>query len=169
MAPAARLAHLDPMMELVLMIGLQASGKSSFVRQNFHDSHVVVSKDHFRNNRRPEARQRELIRDALEHGSNVVVDNTNPRPEDRLPLIGIGRECGARIVGYYFEPSIRESVARNQTRIGKARVPNVAIFATAKKLTPPSHAEGYDRLYRVASHAGERFEVTPWPRDSGKS
>lgn len=144
------------------MIGLQASGKSSFVRRMF-ENHVIVSKDHFRNNRRPEARQRELIRDALERGKSVVVDNTNPRPEDRIPLIGIGRAYDATIMGYYIEPSVRDSVARNRARTGKARVPDVAIFATAKKLTPPSRAEGYDQLYLVRSRAGERFDITVWP------
>lgn len=149
------------------MIGLQASGKSSFVRHRLQHSHVVVSKDHFRNNRRPEARQRELIREALERRENVVVDNTNPRPEDRLPLIAIGRDHGAHVVGYYFEPSVRASIARNQVRTGKARVPDVAIFATAKKMRAPSFEEGYDELYVVYSHPGEQFDVAAWPGKNG--
>ena len=44
---------------------------------------------------------------------------------------------------------MRECLARNARREGKARVPDVAIFATAKMLVPPSREEGFDELYRV--------------------
>lgn len=149
------------------MIGLQASGKSTFVQERFGDAYTVVSKDLMRNSRRPEHRQRELIRDALARGESVVVDNTNPRLEDRLPLIGIARGQGARVVGYFFEPAVRTSVARNRAREGPARVPDVAIFATAKKMKRPSPEEGFDQLFLVRSLPGERFEITPWSDSDG--
>jgi hypothetical protein len=97
----------------------------------------------------------------------VVVDNINPTPADRAPLIAIGRARGAEVVGYYFAGSVAESLARNRLRTGRQRVPEVAIFAAAKRLQPPTLAEGFDRLYRVraaaeAPEAGEaRFEVRP--------
>jgi hypothetical protein len=78
-------------MELLILIGLQASGKSTFRRSRFDDTHCVVSKDDFPNNRRP-ARRQERLRDALECRKPVVVDNTNPRREDRQPLIELARE-----------------------------------------------------------------------------
>ena len=46
-------------------------------------THVVVSKDHWPNARRPEARQRRVVAVLLAEGASVVVDNTNPAPEDR--------------------------------------------------------------------------------------
>ena len=79
----------------------------------------------------------------------MVVDNTNPTAEDRRSLVELGHELGARIVGYYFEAEARECVERNRERRGKARVPNVAIYATAKKLVSPSRSEGFDELFRV--------------------
>ncbi len=79
----------------------------------------------------------------------MVVDNTNPTAEDRRSLVELGHELGARVVGYYFEAEARESIERNRGRRGKARVPNVAIYATAKKLVPPSRSEGFDELFRV--------------------
>ena len=89
-------------LELVILCGLQASGKSRFRRERFPD-HVVVSKDLLRNNRRRERRQRQLIAEALSTGQSVVVDNTNPGPEDRAPLAEIGRRLGARVIGFYLE------------------------------------------------------------------
>ena len=73
-----------------------------------------------------------------------------------------GRAHGARISGYYFEPSVSGSLARNREREGRARVPDVAIYATSKKLTPPSYAEGFDALYDVPIAGHGAFEVHEW-------
>ena len=103
-------------MELVIFVGLQASGKSTFFRERFAATHELVSKDLFRNNKNRNRRQEELIVAALSAGSPVVVDNTNPTPEDRRVLIELGREHGARMTGYYFETTVRECVGRNRRR-----------------------------------------------------
>jgi predicted kinase len=144
--------------ELVVFVGLQASGKSTFFRERFAESHQHVSKDLFPNNRNKTRRQEHLIRAALSAGRCVVVDNTNPTLEDRRVLIGLGGEYGARIVGYFFEASVSECIRRNEVREGKARVPNVAIYATAKKLVAPSIEEGFDELLRVRLN-DSAFEV----------
>ena len=145
-------------MELVVFVGLQASGKSTFFRERFAESHQRVSKDLFPNNRNKNRRQEHLLRAALSAGRCVVVDNTNPTLEDRRVLIGLGGEYGARIVGYFFEASVSECIRRNEVREGKARVPNVAIYATAKKLVAPSIEEGFDELLRVRLN-DSAFEV----------
>jgi predicted kinase len=149
--------------ELVIFTGLQASGKSTFFRERFAATHDLVSKDLFRNNRNPNRRQQELIGAAVSAGRPVVVNNTNPTPEDRRVLIELGREHGARIAGYYFESTPRESVERNRLRAGKEKVPDVAIYATAKRLVPPPYQEGFDELFRVRP-TGSSFEVRPEPR-----
>jgi predicted kinase len=144
--------------ELVILVGLQASGKSTFFRERFAATHKHVSKDLFRNNRNRNRRQRELVEAALGAGCPVVVDNTNPTVQERRLLIELGRQFGARIVGYSFESGVRECLARNARREGKARVPDVAIYATAKRLVPPSRVEGFDELLCVRLN-GSAFEV----------
>lgn len=146
--------------ELVLFVGLQGSGKSTLYAVRFAATHALVSKDRMRNNPNPERRQRRLIEEYLAHGRSVVVDNTNPTPELRAPLIAIGRRFGAHIVGFHVESTVPESLARNAKREGKARVPDVAIYATAKKLIPPAWEEGFDALYR-ARLTRTGLEVTP--------
>jgi predicted kinase len=146
-------------MELVIFVGLQASGKSSFFHTRFEASHAHVSKDLFRNNKNPNRRQKQLIEAALRAGDPVVVDNTNPTVEERGALISLGREHGASIVGYYFDSPVRECLARNRERTGKARVPDVALYATAKKLVRPSYREGFDEIYRVRVSGNSTFEV----------
>jgi hypothetical protein len=80
--------------ELVIFVGLQASGKSTFFRERFAATHEHVSKDLFRNNRDRNRRQAQLIEAALGKGVSVVVDNTNPTVEDRRSLIRLGRRFG---------------------------------------------------------------------------
>ena len=94
----------------------------------------------------------------MRSGRPVVVDNTNPTVEDRRPLVELGRRFGARVVGYHFDSGVRGCLARNASREGKARVPDVAIFATATRLALPSREEGFDGLYRVRPN-GPAFEV----------
>ena len=141
-------------MDLVILIGLPASGKSTFYRERFAATHALVSKD-LLPRRAPQAPELER---ALARGMPVVVDNTNPRVVDREALIAAGRRFGARIVGYFFPPNVRESLGRNQARTEK-RVPKVAVFLAAKRMQRPSMAEGFDELYEVRLIEGGGFEV----------
>lgn len=139
------------MLELVILVGLQASGKSTYYRENFASTHVHVSKDLMPNARNRDAKQIALIEEALRHGRSVAVDNTNPTPAVRAPLIALGKRYDAHLVACYFETNVKDSVSRNRKRAGKARVPDVAIFTTAKKLVPPTFAEGFDEVRVIAS------------------
>ena len=97
------------------------------------------------------ARQETLIDAALKAGQSVVVDNTNPSRDARAPLIALGRLRGARIVGYFFDVEVKTALMRNRQREGKARVPDVALFVTKKKLVPPSYDEGFDEIHVIGS------------------
>lgn len=149
-------------MQLVIIIGLQGSGKSTFARTFFADTHRYVSKDRMRNTRNKNRRQECLITEALSQGHSVVVDNTNPNAEVRAPLIALGKQFHAEVVGYYLQSRVEECILRNRQREGKARVPDVAIYVTAKKLQPPSYAEGFDQLYYVRINPAGGFRVSSW-------
>src|SRR5579863_9665999 len=152
----------DAGMELIIFCGLQASGKSTLYRERFAATHALVSKDLLPNAANKERRQERLIAEALAAGRSVVVDNTSPTPEVRAPLIALGRRYGATITGYYFASDLRACLARNQMREGRARVPDVALYATRKRLMAPSLAEGFDALYYVRVGADGGFVVEPW-------
>lgn len=136
--------------ELIIFVGLQASGKSTYYHAHLAATHVHVSKDLMKNARNRDAKQIEMIEEALAQGRSVVVDNTNPTPAIRAPLIASGKRHGARVVAYYFETTVKDAVARNRQREGKARVPDVALFVSAKKMVPPGVAEGFDEIRVVA-------------------
>ncbi len=153
-------------MELVIFVGLQGAGKSTFYRTRFAASHVLVSKDLFRHNRRPDRRQMQLVEEALTAGRSVVVDNTNPRRDDRQRLIALGHAYGALVSGYFFDVPVQVCLECNRQRSGKQRVPDIAIFATVKKLEPPSYSEGFDSVYVVRSSAAGSYQVEALPRDA---
>src|SRR5262245_2659975 len=114
-------------MECVILIGLPASGKSTFVRQQFAPTHDHVSKDLLKNNRRPERRQEQLITEAFRARRSVVVDNTHPSVASRAPVIALAKAHGAEVVGYLFATEVRDALRRNRARDKPARVPDVAI------------------------------------------
>ena len=142
--------------ECVILIGLPGAGKSTLCRARF-PSHAYISKDAFPNARNKQARQDAALHAALAAGRDAVVDNTNVSVADRAAIIAIAREHGARIVGYYVEATPREAVARNAKREGRARVPKVAIFTSAKRLVPPTEDEGFDELHVVRALDGGGF------------
>jgi predicted kinase len=148
------------MAELVILVGLPGAGKSTFYRQRFEATHVLVSKDLLKSHRRPADRQGELIAEALAQGRNVVLDNTNAGLAERAPVIALARAAGARVVAYYFDCPPKDCLARNQQREGVAKVPNIAIFTTAKRLVRPLRAEGFDEIHRVRVVGDMQFEVT---------
>ena len=135
--------------EVVILVGLPGAGKSTFARATF-PTHEYISKDAFPPGaRNKQARQDAALRAALAAGRPALVDNTSVTPAERAAIITIAREFGARIVGYYLDVSTREAVARNERREGRAKVPKVAIFTCAKRLVPPSLAEGFDELHTI--------------------
>jgi predicted kinase len=137
------------MAELIILVGLQGSGKTTWYHEHCAATHVHVSKDLMATARNRELRQLHQIEEALAAGRDVVVDNTNPTVASRAALIAVGRKHQARVAAVYFEAHVPTSLMRNRAREGKARVPDVAIFATRKKLAPPSIEEGFDEVIVV--------------------
>ncbi len=148
-----------PVAEVVILIGLQASGKTTFFRREFADTHVHVSKDTFPNARRPQVRQLRMLTEALEDGRSVVVDNTNPSSEEWVPLIEVAKKYGAKVAGYWFPPDFVGSQERNARRQGKTRVPDVGLYATLKRLRRPGAEDGFDELYTVGFDGEGGFVV----------
>jgi len=149
-------------MECVILVGLPASGKSTFFRQRFAGTHDHVSKDLLRHNRQPQRRQEQLLAESLAAGRSVVVDNTNPSATVRAPLVAIARRHGAEVVAYFFAADAADALRRNRARQGRERVPDVAIFTVRKRLQPPELSEGFDRIYEVRlNEADGTFAVTP--------
>jgi predicted kinase len=152
-------------MELVILVGQQGAGRSTCCRAFLADTHVRVSKDHFRNNRHPARRQRQFLEEVLAAGRSAVVDNANGIGQEREELIALCRSFGARLVSY-FESRLEECLRRNRFWAVKEHVPDMAVYATRKRLEVPSLAERFDQLLFVRLLGDSRFEVRDLGIDS---
>jgi predicted kinase len=145
------------------MVGLQGSGKSTWVRRHLAGTHTVVSKDHWPNARRREARQQRVVAELLAAGAAVVVDNTDPTPADRAPLVAAARRAGVPVQAVWLDTPPEVCLQRNDAREGRARVPLQGLLATRARLVPPTTDEGFDRVDVVRPDDG-----APAARASGR-
>ncbi|HWS99718.1 MAG TPA: AAA family ATPase [Pyrinomonadaceae bacterium] len=145
-------------MEAVLFIGIQGSGKSSFYKERFFDTHIRVNLDMLRTKNR----QRVLLGACLQAGQPFVVDNTNVTAAARSQFIAPARAAGFRVVGYYFRADVKAALLRNSRRGGQARVPDAALLGTYKRLQVPRLEEGFDALYYVRVEGAGEFTVEAW-------
>ena len=84
-------------MDMIILMGLQASGKSTFYRTHFADTHEHISKDLLGASSNKNKKQAERIERAFQEQRSVVVDNTNAPIQDRLALINLARSHGVTI------------------------------------------------------------------------
>lgn len=145
-------------MELVILIGLQGSGKSTFYKEKLIDTHLRLNLDMLRTRHREQV----LLQACLEAKQPVVIDNTNPTPADRARYIVPAKAAGFRVVGYYFGSAIEECKRRNAQRPAKQVVPLPGLLSTHRRLVRPSMAEGFDELWFVRIGGDGRFVVQEW-------
>ena len=70
-------------MEAIIFIGLPGSGKSSFYKERFFNSHVRISLDLLKTRYREDR----LLDVCLETDQRFVIDNTNPTKAERSKYI----------------------------------------------------------------------------------
>jgi predicted kinase len=145
-------------MEAVILMGVQASGKTTFYRERFFGTHVRISLDLLK------TRHRELrfMQVCLETQQPFVIDNTNPTQEDRQRYIGAARQVGFRVVGYYLQSNVDECKVRNESRFAREQVPLVGLLGTYKRLELPRLSEGFEELYYVRTGEDDRFVIERW-------
>lgn len=140
-------------MEAILFIGIQASGKSSFYKENFSDSHIRINLDMLK------TRQREkiLIKACIEAKQQFVIDNTNPGVKDRQYYFDLLKHSDFTIKGYYFSSKIKDSLLRNKNRSNC--IPETGILSCYNRLELPQFSEGFEELYYVELYKSG-FSVT---------
>jgi predicted kinase len=143
-------------MEAILFVGIQASGKSTFYRQRFFDTHVRISLDVLRTRHREQI----LLQACLTAKQPFVIDNTNPTAADRARYIEPARQAGFQVIAYFFETTLQAALQRNKLRTGKQNIPVPALAATLRKLQPPAPEEGFAAIHRVTITANGEFTVS---------
>ncbi|MGF1486141.1 MAG: AAA family ATPase [Prochloraceae cyanobacterium] len=142
-------------MEAVIFIGIQASGKSTFYREHFLDTHIRINLDMLKTRHR----EKLIFEACLEAKQNFVIDNTNPTLAERQRYISAAKEHNFTIIAYYFFSDLESCKQRNELRHIKQKIPVVGIISTYKKLEKPSYKEGFDRIYTVKIDSNYSFIV----------
>lgn len=133
-------------MEMILFVGIQATGKSEFYKQQFYKTHMRINLDMLRTRHRENI----FLTACIAAKQPFVVDNTNPTRAVRANYIQMAKAAGFSVVGYYFRSEINQAIARNQQRTGKECLPVPALLATHRKLELPGVEEGFDALHYVS-------------------
>ena len=141
----------------IIFIGIPASGKSTFYKQNLKDKFVHINLDTL-NTRNKEM---VLLNKCLAESKSLVVDNTNPTKEDRKRYIPIAKAAGYRVEGYFFQSVLKDCIRRNSDRKGKAKIPDIAVASISNKLELPEKSEGFDELYFI-SIENKSFKKELW-------
>lgn len=144
-------------MEAVIFCGIQGTGKSTFFKERFFQTHVRISLDLLRTRHR----EKVFLTACLEFGQRFVVDNTNPTRAERAVYIQAARSKKFTVSGYYFSSRAEDAMVRNALRPSGERVPDIAVKGTLAKLERPSLEEGFNVLYHVAIGDGE-FKISEW-------
>ncbi len=142
-------------MEAVILIGIQAVGKSTFYYQRFRDTHIRINLDMLKTRHREQI----LVDACLAAKQPFVVDNTNATVAERARYIAPAKAARFRVVGYYFQSKLQDAVQRNRQRATSKVIPEIGMAATYKRLEPPSLAEGFDHVYAVTISESGEFTV----------
>jgi predicted kinase len=157
-------------MELLLFCGIQATGKSTFYKTKFFNTHLRISLDLLNTRKKEDA----LLQTCFDLQQRIVVDNTNPTALDRAKYIELAQKNRYKIIGYFFQSRVKESIGRNALREGKDKINEKGIIATSNKLEIPTFSEGFDELYFVCFENNNlqpqiqsptSFIITPWQNE----
>ena len=144
-------------MQLIIFTGVQASGKSTFYKHYFYDTHLRINLDMLKTRRRENI----LFEAALRSKTKMVIDNTNMTIYDRERYIQRAKDADFDVVSFYFETDLESTLHRNTQREGKANIPEVGVRATLKKLEVPSLDEGFNEIFKVKIVGNGEFSITP--------
>ncbi|HZU27468.1 MAG TPA: AAA family ATPase [Bryobacteraceae bacterium] len=144
-------------MEAIILIGIQGSGKTTFYRERFFDTHLRLSLDMLKTRHRLAL----LMGACLAAQQRFVVDNTNVLKSERKEYIDAAKTAGFRVIGYYFRPELRRAIKWNSLRKGKQAIPVAGVIGTMKRTQMPEPGEGFDELYEVTIDADNQFAIGP--------
>ena len=143
--------------ELTILVGLPASGKSSFL-EDCTSKMVVVCPDNIRKevfgvefNKDVEGMvwflTRSMIKMLLLQDKTVILDATNISVSRRKEWIDLGHECNAQVSAIHFDTPYETCVERNKAR--SRVVPDNVMERMRDEFEVPETDEGFDRVDKM--------------------
>lgn len=140
-------------MEIIVLCGIPASGKSTFYEKKLKNSFEIISLDYLKDR----ANELRVIKACLSENKSFVIDNTNVSKEDRERYIDIARKKHISITCCFFKPDVKKSITRNKSRKfnGGRFVPEQVIYIMNNKFEIPSYDEGFNDIYIIEEDYNE--------------
>ena len=151
------------MSKCYILIGVPASGKSTWTNTNDHLYDAIASSDAtieavaesygftysetFKDliSFAQKVFERDL-QSAIDLGDNIIIDRTNLTPKVRKKFIDQFKKAGYEVIAVFFEtPDVVEWDRRLRSREGKF-IPQDVLNSMANNLTYPSLDEGFDKI-----------------------
>lgn len=145
-------------MTAIILVGIPASGKSTFCKECLFSSHVRINLDMLKTRHR----EKLIFQACLAAKQPFVIDNTNASAVERKRYIAPSKDAGFQVDGYYFSSRMKEALERNRQREGSARIPDKGVIGVAGRLELPSLSEGFDKLWYVRMDGNGGFVVEEW-------
>lgn len=130
--------------EVIIMVGYQGSGKSTFVKTHFSDKYSILRGDVLKT----EAKMSKHLRAELTEGNSVVIDATNSGIIKRAVFIKIAKDKGATVRIVHIATTIEESMVNNAKR--DKPIPNIALYMFRAHYNPPTLLEGVEEIITVS-------------------
>lgn len=146
------------MTELILLVGVPASGKSTF-RDTFFPEAAIVNPDSFIGYTKENPwtsvgamiawkKSDELLIEYISQcEEKIVFDATFITPKRRKKYIKIAKQNNIKVSAIYLEIPLKVAKERNAKRDPYRTVPEKTIIEMYEKLVPPAKEEGFDEVF----------------------
>jgi len=128
-------------LELILLIGIAGSGKTTFCKK-FFPKHVHISLDEIQDNSREI--EFKILEENLALGNDIIIDDTNLTKNIREQFISRAKKYNSEIKGIFFDYSMPRIQMQNSKR--EKPLPDFVLFKQKKLLESPTKDEGFDYI-----------------------
>lgn len=126
--------------ELIIFVGAQGTGKSTFARNNYKDF-IIINQDTLKT----KAKVMKVLEESLKTSRSIIIDSTNPSLENhRKPLYAFAEKYNYHVNVLYF---IRNGYGWNEIR--KERVPTISYHVFYKNLDSPLTFDTDKNVFQV--------------------
>lgn len=151
------------MKELVLMMGVPGSGKSTYARNILKYGDIYVSRDEIRYSMLTDeddyfAKENEVIKTFIQYIDEALIDTqyqgkvyadaTHLSPKSRTQILNQLKNKN-KVSVIYLDVPLNVILARNAQREGRALVPENVIRRMYKSIILPTKAEGIEKLITI--------------------
>ncbi len=124
--------------EIILMVGMQGSGKSTFVKNKFSSKYTVISGDVYKTAER-------MLKEADKHSTSIIFDATHGTKEKRKRFVDYAKEKGLPLRCIWMSTNIDTCIEQNKQREAETgtHVPKIALYKYRKDFQEPEESEGF--------------------------